>query len=280
LMVMAIKAMVSPHVPVNAYLAILFQGLTGELLFRFFPGRPAAYMLGFLSLLQSALQKILVMTLVFGMNLWSSVDVFVNYILQQFILPAAPEKPLSISLILISVYIAVHLVAGLIAALLGLHLQRKVKNYNGTDLRLTGELLTSEAGPKPRKKGLPKKLSWFLLTGMSLTILILTYLIPVFGKEQGSAALIMIIRSAGIMILWYFWLAPFILRLVKKLLHRQQTRYWQEIYTIMDIFPLLRRMTVQSWMETKGHALLRRMILFPENLLLRLLHSAIDDGKI
>jgi len=275
-LVMAVKAMVSPHVPVNAYLAILFQGLSGELFFRFLARQPAAVLTGIFSLLQSALQKILVLTLVFGMNLWASVDVFVTYILQQFILPAAPEKPLSISLILILVYIFIHLAAGIMAALLGLRLLGRIKNYNGIIAPVTGNVFVPESNKNKSKKRFRKKLSWLLLGGMSLSMLILSYLVPIFGKDQGGAALIMIIRSAGIMLLWYIWLAPLMLRLVKKLLHRRQTLYWQDIYTIMEIFPVLRQMTVQSWMETKNRSLPGRMILFPENLLIRLLHTNQD----
>ena len=73
LLVMIVKLLVSPHAPINAYLAIAFQGLTGTLLFRFIKNiRVASLLLGILCLLQSSLQKLLIITLVFGMNFWKA----------------------------------------------------------------------------------------------------------------------------------------------------------------------------------------------------------------
>ncbi len=75
LIVMMVKAIVSPHSPINAYLAVAFQGIIGEMLFLLIPSKNiAALLLGFLSLLESALQKLLVITIVFGQNVWEAID--------------------------------------------------------------------------------------------------------------------------------------------------------------------------------------------------------------
>ena len=84
LIVMIVKGMVSPHTPITAYIAVGFQGIMGELLLR-----SKKYLLllsillGSITLLQSALQKVVILTIVYGNSLWQSIDVFVNFILEQ-----------------------------------------------------------------------------------------------------------------------------------------------------------------------------------------------------
>jgi hypothetical protein len=58
LLVVLVKAVVSPHSPPTAYLAVGFQGLAGALILsRVRPFALAAYLFGFLAILESALQK-------------------------------------------------------------------------------------------------------------------------------------------------------------------------------------------------------------------------------
>ena len=71
LIVMIVKGMVSPHTPLIAFIAVGFQGLMGELLLRskkFLLISSIA--LGVITLLQSALQKIIILTIVYGKSLW------------------------------------------------------------------------------------------------------------------------------------------------------------------------------------------------------------------
>ena len=82
LIVMIIKGMVSPHSPLTAYIAVGFQGLMGELLLRSKKYLTiASVALGTITLFQSAIQKIVVLTVVYGNNLWETIDVFLNFIL-------------------------------------------------------------------------------------------------------------------------------------------------------------------------------------------------------
>ena len=66
ILVLLIKGMVSPHAPITAYIAVGFQGFSGALFFFLVP-KPwlAAVLLGFFAMAESAMQKILVLTIVF-----------------------------------------------------------------------------------------------------------------------------------------------------------------------------------------------------------------------
>lgn len=113
LLVLIIKAAVSPHSPPTAYLAVGFQGLAGALLFSLLPSfRLSALMLGVLGLLESALQKLLVMTILFGMPLWKSVDAFIDYVLQKFGL-LGEQSEVQGSQWLIGLYVGLYVVSGL-----------------------------------------------------------------------------------------------------------------------------------------------------------------------
>lgn len=110
--VLLIKFTVSPHSPLPAYFAVSFQALLGALLFGALPNlRMAALLLGIFGLLETALQKLFVMTIVYGNSLWEAIDVFFNYVLQQFGLMTAPAN-FHASLWLMGFYVGLHTLAG------------------------------------------------------------------------------------------------------------------------------------------------------------------------
>ena len=97
---MIVKGIVSPHTPITAYIAVGFQGIMGELLLR-----SKKYLLlssiglGVITLLQSALQKIVILTIVYGNSLWESIDVFVNFILDQMPFLSIHSDPVNFRLL-------------------------------------------------------------------------------------------------------------------------------------------------------------------------------------
>lgn len=67
MLVMAVKLMASPHSPPTAYLAVGFQGVLAACVLSWFrPFRLGAILFASLSMFESAIQKLLVMTLVYG----------------------------------------------------------------------------------------------------------------------------------------------------------------------------------------------------------------------
>ncbi|MEZ5035771.1 MAG: hypothetical protein R2796_12325, partial [Chitinophagaceae bacterium] len=109
LTVAVFKMMLSPQAPPPAYIAVFFQGLLGELLFSF--RRKyffiACLLLAVLSLLESGLQRILVLTIVYGNDLWKVVNDFINGLTQQ-------TSTTNYSLWLGTVYVGVHFLVGII----------------------------------------------------------------------------------------------------------------------------------------------------------------------
>ena len=78
------KLMLSPHSPSTAYIAVFFQGMMGQLLLsnkRYF--NFGAVILAVLSLVESAIQRILVLVIVYGNELWKVINGFILPNLQQ-----------------------------------------------------------------------------------------------------------------------------------------------------------------------------------------------------
>jgi len=85
LIVMIVKAGASPHSPIPAYLAVGFQGLFGALVYSMFRFHKVATVLfAVICMLESALQKILTLTIMYGMAIWEAIDAFTNKISNQF----------------------------------------------------------------------------------------------------------------------------------------------------------------------------------------------------
>lgn len=73
--VMAIKFTFSPHSPPTAYLAVTFQAFFSLLCFKIIPNfRLACVVAGMVALVESAGQRILVLTIGFGMDFWRAID--------------------------------------------------------------------------------------------------------------------------------------------------------------------------------------------------------------
>lgn len=85
LVVAIFKMMLSPQAPPPAYIAVFFQGTLGELLF--FRNRKfyslSCIILALLALLESGLQRILVLTIVYGNDLWTVINNFINGLTKQ-----------------------------------------------------------------------------------------------------------------------------------------------------------------------------------------------------
>lgn len=283
LLVMVVKAMVSPHSPVNAYLAVAFQGLIGETLFLLIRSKKiAAFLLGFLSLLESSIQKILVITIVFGQNIWEAIDLFGKYVVSQFLITSDSIDIFSISLMLITLYICIHLSFGIIIGLWAPYLAEDIKIRIQDKPLLNLSIFTSTKKPekKPNKnQKIWKNISIIFIISLATIIFILSYFSPVFEKSKGYAALVMILRSIMIMVIWYYLLGPFLLKHLRRFLNKKSTVYQSEVNDILNFIPTMKQIITHTWAETKDIKLFRRIPQFVEGILIYLLTLEFKEVK-
>ena len=249
LLVLIIKAAVSPHSPLPAYLAVSFQGLAGALLFSLLPAfRLSALLLGVLSLLESALQKLLTLTVLFGMPLWESIDAFINYVLQKFGLLAEGAGARG-SLWLVGLYVGLYLASGLAIGWLAGRLPKEVRAA-AQRLAVPGvQPLSSDGTEKTTRRPLWRRpmVRWI---GLILLVVAGAYLLAP-GARQALAPLWLLARVAGILAIWYFLAAPLLMRLLQKFLQKKASDYREEVDAALELLPVFRYLARAAWAETR-----------------------------
>lgn len=251
LVVLIIKAMVSPHSPVTAYIAVGFQGLTGALLFRFIPSfRAAALLLGVLALMESALQKLLTLTLLFGLSLWESMDAFIDYVFKKFGMLAEGVSAQG-SWWVVSLYLGLYLVSGLLVGYLAGRLPAEVRVASEKLVLNFQELSTPSEAPGHGKSRSFWKRSSFRLGALVLVVFSLAYLL-VPSYRNFMDPIWILLRVAGLLILWYFVLAPLLMRLLQRFLNKKASDYRQEVAAALSLQPVFRELTRTAWRDTRA----------------------------
>jgi len=119
--VLVIKASVSPHSPVMAYFAVCFQGLFGALIFSIIKNvRIAAFLIGVVALFESSLQKLINLTVLFGKSIWEAFDLFIEYVVAQFgfTIDAYYDPSIWLIIMYVGMYMLTGIAVGLYAGVL------------------------------------------------------------------------------------------------------------------------------------------------------------------
>jgi len=257
LVVLIVKATVSPHTPINAYFAVTIQGLLGWVLFR---SRKfltiSAVTLGLVTMLQSALQRIIVLTIIFGKNLWESIDIFGNYVIGQVSFAGFNDSHLNISLWLIGGYIIIHLIAGVFVGIFSAKIpgwvEEEMENNRDIPISINEQLQVKSKSQKKRRKWFLKP-SGVIVILLAVSIIVLTYVFPQFEDSQGKMAIVMIVRSMIIMFLWYTIAGPLLRKVYYRYLAKKKSKYSEEVEQSVRIMPLLKTMVVYSWTLSKNY---------------------------
>lgn len=253
LIVVLIKAVVSPHSPLTAYFAVSLQGVLGFLLFstkKFF--KFPALLLGVFVLFFSGIQKIVVLTILFGNTLWESLDIFIKQVSIEILNINHPE--INYGYLLVSIYVILHLAAGIFIGFYAGKLPHKIEHYKNQVPSLA-EMNGVEAIPKKEKR---KKKSWFLRpTGifvimLSAGVILLSYLSPELEDETSISILFMLVRSLAITFIWYILLAPIAKNLFNKFVHKRKSEYAQDLEDIISMFPQFKKIVNYCWQLSKN----------------------------
>jgi hypothetical protein len=251
--VILIKAIVSPHSPLNAYLAVSLQGVLGFLLFstkKFF--KLSALLLGVFVLFFSGIQKIVVLTILFGNTLWESFDIFIKQVSIEMFNIDHPD--INYGYILIAGYVLLHLIAGLFIGFYAGKLPLKIKHYDNHVPSLI-EMKEAEEIPQKEKR---KKKSWFLRpTGIfviviSAGVILLSYLSPELEDEITLSILFMLVRSLVITFIYYILLAPLAKKLFSRFVSKRKSEYAQDLEDIISMFPQFKKIVNYCWKLSKN----------------------------
>ena len=270
ILVIIVKYAVSPYTPITAAVAVLAQGLLGE--FFFMSHRFKKVLIPFFSMLIqfiTAVQKILIVTILFGQNFWATVDDFVNSVLNEII---TTEK-LGFSFLIIIAYTMIHVIAGLFIGIFILQLLNHINDYKTNNLPQLNIFENSE--PTLKRSG--KRKHWFQkASGIAIMIFLLTLLgisffLPEWMKSDASDIILLIVRAIIIITLWYFLVSPLLLKLLSKLISKHRIKHLNELENIFQLFPSLKQLVALSWKDSKSYKGIKRIKMFTFQAILHIL---------
>lgn len=237
LIVMAVKFSVNPMTSPFAYIAVGFQGLCGALIYGSSIRHPALSMLfAIVAMLESAFQKLLIITLIFGDSWIKALDIYYKSVLKIF----GTDTDSPFGLYLLGTYLMIYSVWGIFLGIwawqIPAQLQRRMHLYMELDSRADAEHIRTT--PKRKKK------SWLLLLILLLTLL--TFLMD--SEQPGMASAVLIFRTFAVVTVWILLIMPLWKRLVQRQLEK---RSQVEMPQVLAMIPLISAYT-QPLMKAVG----------------------------
>lgn len=266
-LVLAVKAGISPHTPVAAYAAVFLQVLLGELFFfnkRFFT--LSSIVFGILVGILTGLQKIITLTIIFGNTLWEAINQFVNYVIKEFFLNAMEFASINFSFFLVVSYVSIHILSGMAAGIFASRIPVKISSTDVKNLLLPeiNSVTLNLSNQKKSKKGKHwwKRPAYLFVFFISIGLLTLSYLNPEAINLNKNSLIIMLIRGFLIIIIWFYFLSPSISKLIQRLLNKSKNEYSNEITQVIENLQLYKSIAAQVWKLSSKYTGVKRMNYF------------------
>ncbi len=255
MVVLILKMAVSPHSPIGAYVAVSFQGVLGALVFSKFSWKGLTIpFLAMITYLESAVQKLFILSIVYGNGLWEAIDIYGQWVqtkLQFF-------SNTSTSDVLILIYLVTYGVCGV---LIGFFIKSIISNFSHSNFKNINiaEQFNELSTFQPSKKKIRKFITIWLVTIGLVVLAFVGFGSIGFGWQKG---LYVLLRSLLILSLWYIIVGPLVLRLLKNYLKSKHSNYEEQINQTLDILPYLTPVIKYSWQKTQNLKGYRRVKVF------------------
>jgi hypothetical protein len=252
MIVLIVKALVSPHTPFPAYVAVGFQAAIGFALFGFLHiNFLSILLLSMLAMIESAAQKLLILTLFFGKSLWKAADEAGNLISKQLSI-----SPIDGSTWVIGTYLIIYIIGGILVALLANKILKQITFKNNDSLiYVPGKQRLQIADNRKRFR---KKLL-FIVT----CLLIISALLFIADSQSAPFAIFKtLIWTISAVVIWYVILSPLFTRLMHWMLKKRQDEYSEQIGAILYFLPVLKHITITAWKASEDYKGWHRIIFF------------------
>ena len=238
------KGTLSPQSPVPAYLAVFFQGFLGEFLLRnksWFG--PSCFIFGVVTMLESALQRILVLVVLYGSDFWEAINVWL-------VKTTGVAELSHFSIILASVYLIVHVLAGLIIGRLGWKMAIICKQKIPSNLRINSfewvELnISSERKTTLKAKG---KFIYLIFFFIILALIIQAKIQSGASILPNSGITALLIRFFVLIGLWMMVVQPMLKLLIDRWLENKSGKFATQIADIQAVIPEIKFLIKESWL--------------------------------
>ena len=237
--VILVKAGASPHSPPPAYLAVAFQGIAAALFFTLVKNfRIAVLLFSIVSMIESASQKFIIMTILYGESIWKAFDSFSKSVLYSFGFQVESNVAYNYIIGYVLLYSFWGLILGIwiggIRQRLPLNKKRWAKEVSSTD--------ESDSLRKPRRFK-----SMFLLYYFMMMMGILGVFIVI--EEDTNNLIYIVIRSIAAIILVFGIVNPLFKWWLKK--QTQNEGYAADVAKITSEFITLRKDYAEALELTK-----------------------------
>ncbi len=261
--VLGVKAAASPHSPVGAYIAVAFQGGLAALVLPTLGRTLGPLALGVVALAESAVQRVLVMTILFGAAFWDAVDSLVALAARQLGgVVGAEFTARSGSVWLVSIYVGVHLVVGVVAGVLAARVPRQAFQAAQSPRAASLARAAREHADERVARASGGSRRWYARPVVRRVGLVAALLAAyaALGFAEGSSgpaaeAAVALLRAAALLGLWTSIVAPLALRLVHRFAGR--SRRGADVARAAGQLPELRSIARLAWSETRGQGAMR-----------------------
>lgn len=253
IIVVIIKAIISPYTPLTAYFAVLLQGVLGYLFFSFIHSlKTASLLLAVVTSVISGFQKIVLTTIIFGYTIWESIDLFADFVINQFI--TQNHIDISLSAILISLYLLLHLTGGVFFGLLSGKIPGWIEEFKGIDAEEFYKRINeaNNWAPKPKRRKLWQKIStWFIII-LSGSLIVLSYTYEGIDDTVASKIIIMLVRVFLLIILWYLLISPYLMKIFRRFIKEKEKSYAGIVNSSVELFPLIKNAIKFGWAKASS----------------------------
>src|SRR5690606_10623540 len=160
----------------------------GAVLFATIPFRIACLLLGVVAMVESALQKVLVATIIFGRSLWQALDVFFAGIVKDLHLPSN----IHFSLWIILIYAGLYAIWGLIVGWWMMKLPERIEKHVGTVKQTISFPEETSELPGRKKAFIPKIV-------ITILVMIAVVLVLSLNTETTSRAGYVVLRTLSVL---------------------------------------------------------------------------------
>jgi hypothetical protein len=268
LIVAIFKMMLTPQAPPPAYIAVFFQGLLGELLFwnrkqfRFF-----CVVLAVVAMIESAFQRIISITIIYGNDFWTAVNQFIKKL-------TGSEQLTDYSYFIILGYALLHLIAGLLVGVWTGFLPKRILRMRELQTKYNVESADSEISVPRKKRKKAIRLVLFIIWILFLGIYIQSFFKIGVPLLPSAMVLRILIRSVIIVLTWYFLLSPLLKKLLHKWLQQKKQQSAEQVQQVFNLLPSTQGLILRSWQLAAERKGIQRIILCSKIILANTFYKA------
>lgn len=240
LLVMLVKLIASPQAPPPAYLAVAFQGLSAAIIYTLIRNKIlATFIFTILAMMESALQKIIITTLIYGKAFWEAIDLFSESVLKDM----GVFNDFQLSWWLILTYCGIYFVWGIVLAFWGLSIHNRKEKMGIELLNFIEENKLSIKNPinptNTQKRSILPYISILVILGMLAVFYVMGF--------KSKDLIYVLFRSLFALLFLIFILNPIVKFLLIKWSKSQSDHRKKEINLVLGHLPFMRN----NWLMAK-----------------------------